>query len=84
MSYYLFTFHSTHDAIASKQYLEKRLSILIMPTLREISNSCGISIRVKEEDFEEAKTLMEQGVVKKYKGYFVQNKTVTCVIDNEM
>lgn len=84
MSYYLFTFHSTHDAIASKQYLECRVSTCIMPTLREISNSCGISIRVKEEDFKKASDLMKQGVIKKYNVYCIQDKQVTCIEKNDV
>ncbi len=76
MEYYLFTFVSTHGAIASKQYLGEQMEIRIMPTLREISNSCGISIRVKPENFEKAKELMEQGSVHDYKIYHVSGKKV--------
>lgn len=52
MEYYLITFHSTHAAIGTQKYLTgEGEKIMIMPTLREISASCGISIRVNPQDF---------------------------------
>lgn len=84
MNYYLFIFHSTHDAIASKQYLEQKIPIMIMPTLREISSSCGISIRVKEEQFEEAKNLMEKGRIRRYKVYAIHGKEVELIQSYEV
>lgn len=46
MSYYLVTFSNTHTAIAAQKFLKDRISYYVMPTLREISNSCGISLKI--------------------------------------
>jgi len=51
--YYLFTFDSTHAAIAAQALLED-LSPLVMPTLREIRASCGMSLRLTPERRSEA------------------------------
>lgn len=74
--YYLITFESTHGAIASQKYLEKTMKIVIMPTLREISNSCGISIRVQPENYKEAAEKMEKFTVKDYHIYSIQGKEI--------
>lgn len=52
-TYLLFTFDSTHAAMAASRAL-KPLGAVMMPTLREISVSCGISLRLRPEDREEA------------------------------
>lgn len=46
--YYLFAFASTHAAISCQRLMEG-LGAIMMPTLREITASCGISLRVAPE-----------------------------------
>lgn len=57
--YYLFTFDSTHYAIRAQKLLTG-LHTVTMPTLREISASCGISVRVQPEQREEAVRRVEE------------------------
>ena len=57
--YYLFTFDSTHYAIKAQKLLSD-LDPVTMPTLREISASCGISLKVRPEQMGAAKTRMEE------------------------
>ncbi len=45
MIYYLLTFANTHSAMLTQSHLERYAPVFMMPTLREISASCGISIR---------------------------------------
>ncbi|WP_041668249.1 DUF3343 domain-containing protein [Acetobacterium woodii] len=45
MIYYVITFANTHSAITTQAHLETCAQVSIMPTLREISAGCGISIR---------------------------------------
>ena len=59
MEYYLITFSSTHAAIAAQNHLKGKLSFAVMPTLREISNSCGISIRINNASLEEIEKQMQ-------------------------
>lgn len=57
--YYLYTFESTHGAIATEQIL-KPFGCIIMPVPRAVSSSCGISVRVEPEKIDEAKALFAQ------------------------
>ena len=46
-NYYMLSFHATHDAIAAEQRLRPHLRVTTMPTLRKVSASCGISLRIE-------------------------------------
>lgn len=52
--YYLLAFNSTHFAISAENYLSKTIPVSIMPTLRKITASCGISIRIEPEYYPKA------------------------------
>lgn len=56
--FYLFTFRSTHSAMEAQKLL-KNCRPIIMPTLRSISSTCGISIRIEESFLQQAKSLIE-------------------------
>ena len=78
--YYLFTFDSTHYAIHAQKLL-KDLEPVIMPTLREISASCGISLKVQPNRIREACERMTEGV----QGWHLyrilkDGKKITCTI----
>ncbi len=49
--YYTLTFPSTHDAMTAERALRDQLPLAVMPTLRQISASCGISLRIEEADW---------------------------------
>ena len=51
--YALFAFDSTHSAIAAQKVLQS-LSAIVIPTLREISASCGVSIKLSLADAKDA------------------------------
>lgn len=55
--FYLFTFHSTHSAMEAQKLL-KDCRPIIMPTLRSISSTCGISIRIEEANLLQAKSII--------------------------
>ena len=46
--YYLLAFDSTHTAIAADRLLKPHGAV-IMPTLRSITASCGMSLKLREE-----------------------------------
>lgn len=43
----MLTFANTHTAMMAETLLKNRFKIMIMPTLREISAGCGISIKIE-------------------------------------
>ena len=56
-SYWLFAFDSPHAAISAQRLLSG-CGAVVMPTLRSITASCGMSLRMKNETIEEAKQIM--------------------------
>ncbi len=61
--YYVITFNSTHHAIkAEKKLLDKNLDIKTIPTPREITASCGLSIKFPFEDLEVIKATIKENL----------------------
>ena len=56
--YYLLAFNSTHAAGSAEKLLSAQLEVTIMPTLRKITASCGISLRIEDKDFEKLKAIL--------------------------
>ena len=57
--YYLLAFDSTHTAIAADRLL-KPFGAAIMPTLRSISASCGMSLRLRTETVSDALSALRE------------------------
>ncbi|MEA4915254.1 MAG: DUF3343 domain-containing protein [Christensenella sp.] len=55
--YWLFAFDSPHAAIAVQRLLSS-CGAVVMPTLRSITASCGMSLRLRDEAIEEAKRII--------------------------
>ena len=56
--YWLFAFDSPHAAIAAQRLLSD-CGAVVMPTLRSITASCGMSIRMEDGQIDEAKARMK-------------------------
>ena len=53
MNYYIIVFKNTHDAMSAEQKLNGlNYKFRIMPTPTLITQSCGICIRIEEEEEE--------------------------------
>lgn len=64
-SYYMLSFNSTHDAISAEKTLAVHIPVQVMPTLRAVSESCGISLRVEEENYAELHGLLQEQLLSK-------------------
>lgn len=59
--FYVISFDSTHHAIKAEKLLkEQNLSIKMMPTPREITASCGLSIRFESENLLEVEDIINK------------------------
>lgn len=69
--YYILTFENTLGAINGESELkEKKIKVEIMPTPTSITKSCGISIKVKSENIQEIKRLIEENKIRVKNIYF--------------
>lgn len=57
----LISFESTHMAIKSEKLLKDvNLDIRIIPVPREITSSCGLSLRINPINYKEAKEILDK------------------------
>lgn len=58
--FYVITFNSTHHAIkGEKTLMDKGIDVRTIPTPREITASCGLSIKFFEDDINKIKSFLE-------------------------
>lgn len=63
--YYILTFENTHNAINGESVLKvNNIKAAVMPTPTFISKSCGISLRVSEEELDRVKALIIEEKIK--------------------
>ena len=49
------SFNSTHHAMFAEKMLKKaEINIMVVPTPRQIDKSCGISIKINDEDMQKS------------------------------
>lgn len=61
MDFYVIVFESTHYAILAEQFFkDKAYKFTIIPTPREITHSCGLSIRFTQDQLEDIKETIEE------------------------
>lgn len=69
--YYILTFQNTLGAINGESILkERKMKIEIMPTPTSITKSCGISIKIKNEDIDKIKELASENKINIKSVYF--------------
>ena len=56
--YWLFAFDSPHAAISAQRLLSS-CGAVVMPTLRSITASCGMSLRLRDEMIDQAKEILK-------------------------
>jgi len=58
--FYVVTFDSTHKAIKTEKITKEKLDVELIPTPREISASCGLSLKFKEEHIDQLMYLLKE------------------------
>lgn len=63
--YYILTFDNTHSAINGESVLKaNNIKAIVMPTPTFVTKSCGISLRITEEEIENVKGLINEEKLK--------------------
>jgi hypothetical protein len=63
--YYILTFENTHSAINAESVLkENKIKATVMPTPTFITKSCGISLKITEDEINKIKALIMEEKVK--------------------
>jgi len=71
--YNLFTFVSASHALKAERVLkDEGMDFIMIPTLREISASCGLSVKVAPDDFNSCLQVLKQNRVQMNGIYYVQ------------
>lgn len=60
--FYVISFDSTHYALDTEKKLKDHVDIETIPTPREISTSCGLSIKFKIDLFESVKNIIKDDI----------------------
>lgn len=80
--YYFITFDTTTYAMQAEDYLKKNnFSVTIIPTPREVTRSCGLSIKINSEAAEEVKYIIKQEKIKAKALYHLRKENGTKNID---
>lgn len=70
MNYYIIVFKNTHDAMSAEKKLnELKYNFRIMPTPTTITMSCGICVRIDNEDYIK---LIKEGNLFTYKNIYLR------------
>jgi hypothetical protein len=60
-NYYIITFENTHSTLNGEAILkESKISTVMMPTPTYVTKSCGISLKIREEEIERVKVLIKE------------------------
>lgn len=72
----MISFSSTHAAIQTQKLLEGTYRYITMPTLRCISMSCGISLKVDPKDVPKIRALLAQSNLgeEQYRFYLIKKE----------
>jgi len=63
--YYLLTFQNTHEAMkAEREAIKNKIKVVVVPTPTYITKSCGISLKVDEESFNNIVELIKSENIK--------------------
>lgn len=58
--YLMLSFENTHTAMRAERLLQQHFAVATMPTLRSVTQSCGISLRLAAECYEPVRRMMAE------------------------
>ncbi len=71
--YYIVTFQNTHEAMkAEREAIKTQVKVVVIPTPTYITKSCGISLKIEEENIDSIIELIKTNNIK-IKDIFVKD-----------
>ncbi len=70
-TFYIIAFDSTHEAIRMERMLKQVMDVTMIPTPRELTVSCGLSIKLTEEQVEHVKASLKNIDEDRIKLFFI-------------
>ena len=71
--YYIVTFQNTHEAMkAEREAIKSGIKLIVIPTPTYITKSCGISLKIEEENIQNIIKLIKSESIK-VKEIFIRN-----------
>ena len=62
--YYIVTFQNTHEAMkAEREAIKNQVKVIVIPTPTYITKSCGISLKIDEENIQSITELIKMEVI---------------------
>jgi len=63
--YYVVTFQNTHEAMkAEREAIKNQIKVVVIPTPTYITKSCGISLKIQEENIQSIIELIKADSIK--------------------
>lgn len=73
--FYFISFESTNNAMQAEDFLKKNnYNVTIIPTPREVTQSCGLSIKLNEGRIDEVVDFKSKGLIKIKGMYHLQKE----------
>lgn len=75
--YYIVTFQNTHEAMkAEREAIKNGIVLIVIPTPTYITKSCGISLKIEEENIKNIIVLIKSETIKVKEVFIRSGETV--------
>jgi hypothetical protein len=79
--YYIVTFQNTHEAMkAERESIKKQIKLVVIPTPTYITKSCGISLKIEEDEIQNIIELIKLKTIKVKEIFIRSGETVKVMI----
>jgi hypothetical protein len=79
--YYIVTFQNTHEAMkAERESIKKQIKLVVIPTPTYITKSCGISLKIEEDEIQNIIELIKLETIKVKEIFIRSGETIKVMI----
>lgn len=79
--YYIVTFQNTHEAMkAEREAIKNQVKVIVIPTPTYITKSCGISLKIDEDNIESITELVKAEAIKVKEIFLRDGESVKAIV----